>query len=494
MQIGFDSEKYLDEQSQYIKERVAQYDKLYLEFGGKLMGDFHAMRVLPGFDPDGKIKLLARLKDQAEIIICIYAGDVENKKVRSDLGITYDQDVLRMIDDLRHWDLTVNSVVITRYNGQSAAQQLKTTLERRGLKVFTHGNTQGYPMDVDTIVSEEGYGKNAYIPTTKPLVVVTAPGPNSGKLGTCLSQLYHEVQQGRTAGYAKFETFPVWNLPLKHPVNIAYEAATADLEDVNMIDTFHLEKYGVTTVNYNRDIEAFPLLRRILTKISQTDVPYFSPTDMGVNRVGFAITDDNIVQEAAKQEIIRRYLTSQTEYKKGLVTVETAQRSKLIMDEMGLSTNDRPVVQAAREKSLKDSVPVVALALPDGTIVTGKHSDIMSASAACVLNSIKRLAHISDDLHLLAPMILEAIDQLNTGVLQRRHHVLNTTEVLIALSMSAVTNPSASAALKQLPMLRHLQAHSTVISTKADDEAYRNLGIMITSDPEFANDQLYYGG
>lgn len=493
MQIGFDSEKYLDEQSRYIMERVNQYDKLYLEFGGKLMGDFHAMRVLPGFDPDGKIKLLYRLRDQAEIIICIYAGDIENKKMRGDFGITYDQDVMRMIDDLRHWELDVNSVVITRFSGQSAAQQLKITLERRGIKVYTHGHTQGYPMDVDTIVSEEGYGKNAYIETTKPLVVVTAPGPNSGKLGTCLSQFYHEVQQGRTAGYAKFETFPVWNLPLKHPVNIAYEAATADLEDVNMIDTFHLEKYGETTVNYNRDIEAFPLLRRILTKINGgEEVPYYSPTDMGVNRLSFAITNDTIVQSAAKQEIIRRYFASQTDYKKGTGTLETAQRSKLIMDEMGISINDRPVVKSAQQKATIEDRSVVALELPDATIITGKSSSMMTAAAACILNSIKALAGIHDELHLLTPMILNAIDTLNNTYLKRHNHVLNTNEVLIALSISAVTNPTAELALKQLDTLRHLQAHSTVILGKADEQAYRSLGIMITNDPEFASDYLFY--
>ncbi|HFI0463364.1 TPA: DUF1846 domain-containing protein [Streptococcus suis] len=493
MQIGFDSEKYLDEQSRYIIDRVNQYDKLYLEFGGKLMGDFHAMRVLPGFDPDGKIKLLHRLREQAEIIICIYAGDIENKKVRSDFGITYDQDVLRMIDDLNHWDLSVNSVVITRYNGQSGAQQLKAKLEARGIKVFTHGHTQGYPMDVDTIVSDQGYGKNAYIPTTKPLVVVTAPGPNSGKLGTCLSQFYHEVQRGLSAGYAKFETFPVWNLPLHHPVNRAYEAATADLEDVNMIDTFHLEKYGETTVNYNRDIEAFPLLRRILTKINKgEEVPYYSPTDMGVNRVGFAITDDQVVAEAAQQEIIRRYFASQSDYKKGIASVQTAQRAKLIMDESGLSVTDRPVVAVAMAKAQSEDLPVMAIELAKDQIITGKASDMMTAPAAAVLNALKALAGIADDLHLLTPMILSAIDGLNTDYLKQKHHVLDTNEVLIALSISAVTNPTADLALKQLGHLRHLQAHGSVIPAKKDEEAYRSLGMMATYQADFASSYLYY--
>lgn len=495
MKIGFDSEKYLDEQSQYIMERVNHYDKLYLEFGGKLIGDYHASRVLPGFDADGKIKLLYRLREQAEIIICIYAGDIESNKVRGDYGITYDQDLLKLIDDLRHWDLSVNSVVITRFTGQSPAQQLKTKLERRGIKVYTHGHTQGYPMDIDTIVSEEGYGQNEYIKTTKPLVVVTAPGANSGKLATCLNQLYHEVQHGRSAGYAKFETFPVWNLPLDHPVNIAYEAATADLEDVNMIDTFHLQHYGETTVNYNRDIEAFPLLRRILTRINGgAEIEYHSPTDMGVNRVGFAITDQKVVEDAAKQEIIRRYFESQTAYKKGTATLATAQRSKLIMDEMALSTDNRPVVATSLQKAEKEGVPVVAIELPDNTLITGKSSEMMTASAACVLNAIKALANISDDLHLLTPMILKAIDDLNSNYLKRRNHVLNTHEILIALSISAVTNPTADLALKQLDKLKTLQAHSTVIPAKSDDESYRNLGIMMTSESEFASDYLFYEG
>lgn len=493
MKIGFDSEKYLEEQSRYILERVNSYDKLYLEFGGKLIGDFHAMRVLPGFDPDGKVKLLYRLRKQAEIIICIYAGDIENKKVRGDFGITYDRDVLRLIDDLRHWDLEVNSVVITRFSGQAAAVQFKTKLERRGIRVYTHGYTQGYPMDVDTIVSEEGYGANAYIETTKPLVVVTAPGPNSGKLGTCLNQLYHEVQKGRKAGYSKFETFPVWNLPLKHPVNIAYEAATADLEDVNMIDTFHLEKYGETTINYNRDIEAFPLLRKILTKINGSDIPFYSPTDMGVNRVGFAIVDDEAVQQAAKQEIIRRAFAGEVDYKKGNATLQTAQAGKLLMDEIGATISDRPTVEVARQTAAKKGAPVVAIELPNGEIVTGKETDVMSASAACVLNCVKKLANMSDDIHLLPPVILEAMDTLHADVLNQRNRILNTKEVLFALSISAVTNPSAEAAKKQLGNLRNAQAHSSVIVSEADEATYRNLGIMLTSDAEFATERLYYG-
>lgn len=493
MQIGFDSEKYLEEQSRYILERVNATDKLYLEFGGKLIGDFHAMRVLPGFDPDGKVKLLYKLRDQAEMIICVYAGDIEQNKVRGDLGITYDQDVLRLIDDLHHWDLKINSVLITRYTGQPAATQFKNMLERRGMTVYTHGYTEGYPMDVDTIVSDAGYGANTFIETTRPLVVVTAPGANSGKLATCLSQLYHETKRGRRASYAKFETFPVWSLPLKHPVNIAYEAATVDLEDVNMIDPFHLETYGQTTVNYNRDIEAFPLLRRILTKIyGDQNIPYNSPTDMGVNRVGFAITDDAVVQEASKQEIIRRAYAAACDYKRGIGTLEAAQRGKYIMTEMGLSANDRPVIAAALAKADKEQVPVVALELADGTIITGKQSDTMTAAAACLLNSIKELAHINASMHLLPPVILNAITQLGQNVLKQQHRALDSKEVLIALSMSAVTNPSAEAAKNQLTSLRHLQAHSTVLLSKADEEIFRKLGIMVTSEPQYDGNNYFY--
>lgn len=493
MEKGFDSEKYLEEQSRYIMERVNQYDKLYLEFGGKLIGDFHAMRVLPGFDPDGKVKLLYCLKEKAEIIICVFAGDIEQNKVRGDFGITYDRDVMRLIDDLRHWDLEINSIVITRYTGQPSATQFKNKLERRGLKVYTHGHTEGYPMDVDTIVSEAGYGSNAYIETTKPLVVVTAPGANSGKLATCLSQLYHETKQGHNAGYAKFETFPLWNLPLKHPVNVAYEAATADLEDVNMVDPYHLEKYGISTVNYNRDIEAFPLLRRILTKINGSDIPYYSPTDMGVNRAGFAITNDEVVQEAAKQEIIRRYYQLQCDYKKGNGTLEAAQRGKYFMDEMGISTENRPTVKAALEKSKEKEAPVVAIELEDGRIITGKQTGIMTAAAACILNSVKNLANINDDMHLLPPVILDTIRKLNQDILKEQNKSLDSKEVLIALSISAVTNPSAEAAFKKLKKLRNLQAHSTTILPQTDEETFRLLGIMATCEPEYSDDRLYYG-
>ena len=396
MKAGFDAKKYLEEQSKYILERVNHYDKLYLEFGGKLLGDYHAKRVLPGFDEDAKIKLLHNLKDKVEIIICVYAGDIERNKIRGDFGITYDMDVMRLIDDLRKWELEVNSVVITRYEHQPAAQIFINKLELRGIKVYQHQATKGYPLDVNTIVSEEGYGKNPYIETNKPIVVVTAPGPGSGKLATCLSQLYHESIRGRVAGYSKFETFPVWNVPLKHPLNIAYEAATADLKDVNMIDSFHMDAYGLVAVNYNRDIEAYPLLKRIIEKITGKEAIYKSPTDMGVNRVGFGIIDDDVVREASRQEVIRRYFKTGCEYKKGYVDKATFDRVQLIMEELGLQPGDRKVVapayQAAEEmerrlaqegQSDKNHVcSAVAIELEDGTMVTGKSSDLMTATSA----------------------------------------------------------------------------------------------------------------
>lgn len=500
--IGFDSEQYLEEQSRFIMERVEKYDKLYLEFGGKLIGDFHAMRVLPGFDPDAKVKILQRLKDEAEILICVYAGDIEQNKIRGDYGITYDDEVLRMMDDFRTWGLQVNSVIITRYSGQPAAQVFMNRLRRRNVKVYTHGYTEGYPLDVDLIVSSEGYGKNAYIETSRRLVVVTAPGPNSGKLATCLSQLYHETQRGHNAGYSKFETFPIWNVPLKHPVNVAYEAATADLMDINMIDPYHLETFGVSAVNYNRDVDAFPLLRRILTKIYGEDIPFHSPTEMGVNRAGFCIVDDDAVREASNQEIIRRALKLACDFKKGLVSPEVAQRGKLLMDEMQLKEEDRPVVRPAREyaKKLADSsgsssarIRVTALELPDGRIVTGKGSSSMTSNAACILNGVKALAGLADPLHLLSPVILQPMHHLKHDILGRRWQHLDAKEILMALSISAATNPMAEAALNQLEKLRGCQAHSTVIPSKADEEIFRELGIELTSDPKFSSSSLYYG-
>ncbi|MBP1745302.1 MAG: ATP-dependent Zn protease [Firmicutes bacterium] len=501
MKIGFDHKKYLEEQSKFILERVQSYDKLYLEFGGKLLFDMHAKRVLPGFDENAKIKLLQKLKEKVEVVICVYSGDIERNKIRGDFGITYDLDVLRLIDDLRAYDLDVNSVVITRYEGQPATNVFINKLERRGIKVYKHEATPGYPTDVDLIVSDEGYGKNPYIETTKPIVVVTAPGPGSGKLATCLSQLYHEFRRGKTAGYSKFETFPVWNLPLKHPVNVAYEAATVDLKDVNMIDPFHLEAYNSVAVNYNRDIETFPVLKRIIEKITGKEAVYKSPTDMGVNRVGFGITDDEAVKEASRQEIIRRYYKTGCEYKKGYIDKETFMRSKLLMDELNLKEEDRKTVTAAREYSEKtrelsgktDLVPAIALELEDGTIITGRRTTIMDAAASALLNAVKHYAKIADEIHLISPVILEPIVDLKMKVLHSKATTLNSEEILIALSICAATNPMAQVALKKLSKLKGCQAHSTTILSESDEQTYRKLGIDVTSDPEYSSSSLFYG-
>ena len=500
MKIGFDHKKYLEEQSKYILERVNNYDKLYLEFGGKLLFDLHAKRVLPGFDENAKIKLLHKLKEKVEVIICVYAGDIERNKIRGDFGITYDMDVLRLIDDLRSYELDVNSVVITRYDEQPATNVFINKLERRGIKVYKHRATKGYPTDVDTIVSDEGYGQNPYIETTKPIVVVTAPGPGSGKLATCLSQLYHEYKQGRAAGYSKFETFPVWNVPLKHPLNIAYEAATVDLKDVNMIDSFHLEAYNEMAVNYNRDIEMFPVLKRIIEKITGEESVYKSPTDMGVNRVGFGIIDDEVVKEASKQEIIRRYFKTGCEYKKGYIDKETFQRVKLIMEQLNLKGEDRRVVIPARERSARlkqaanknDACPALALELHDGTMITGKGSNIMDATAAVILNAVKYLANISDEIHLISPVILEPIINLKTKTLGSKLTALDCEEILIALSICAATNPTAQVAMEKLTMLKGCQAHSTTILSRNDEQTFGKLGIDITCDAEYPSASLYY--
>ncbi|CDI48459.1 DUF1846 domain-containing protein [Clostridium tetani] len=500
MKIGFDHEKYIEEQSKYILERVNNYDKLYLEFGGKLLYDLHAKRVLPGFDENAKIKLLHKLKEKVEIIICVYAGDIERNKIRGDFGITYDVDVLRLIDDLRSYDLQVNSVVITRYSGQPSTTVFINKLERRGIKVYKHESTKGYPADVDTIVSDEGYGKNPYIETTKPIVVVTAPGPGSGKLATCLSQLYHEYKQGKVAGYSKFETFPVWNVPLKHPLNIAYEAATVDLKDVNMIDSFHFDAYNEVAVNYNRDIESFPLLKRIIEKITGEESGYKSPTDMGVNRVGYGIIDDEVVKRASEQEIIRRYFKTGCEYKKGYLDKETLHRSKIIMHELNLKEDDRKVVMPAREYSAKlkkrynknEVYPVVALELEDGKVLTGRNSDVMDGTAAVILNAVKYLANISDEIHLISPVILEPIINLKLKTLGSKSTALTCEEILIALSICAVTNPTAQVAMEKLSMLRGCQAHSTTILSGNEEQTFRKLGIDITCDPEYPSESLYY--
>jgi uncharacterized protein (UPF0371 family) len=499
--IGFDNEKYLAEQTAAILERVARFDdKLYLEFGGKLIFDYHASRVLPGFDPNVKMRLLQRLKDKADIVLCIYAGDIERKKVRADFGITYDADAMKLIDDLRDWGLDVAAVVITRYDRQPAAAQFKNKLQRRGIKVYTHPATKGYPTDVDLIVSKDGYGANEYIETKNRLVVVTGPGPGSGKLATCLLQLYHDHVRSRRSGYAKFETFPIWNLPLKHPVNAAYEAATADLRDYNAIDPFHLEAYGVTAVNYNRDIDAFPLLRRILEKITGAEALYKSPTDMGVNRAGFGIIDDEVVRAAARQEVIRRYFRYRCEYAMGLADKETADRAELIMKDLGVGPEDRPVVKAAREaakecerkKKGNDGIYCgAAIELNDGTIVTGKNSPLMHAASALVLNAIKKLAGVPDRIHLLSPSLTNSIGHLKTDIMKKKSMSLDLEETLIALSISATTNPTAEAAMEKLVELSGCEAHTTHMPTPGDEAGLRRLGVNLTSDPEFSTKSLF---
>ncbi len=500
--IGFDPHKYIDEQSKYILERVNNYDKLYLEFGGKLIGDMHAKRVLPGFDQDAKIKLLHKLKDQTEIIICVYAGDIERNKIRGDYGITYDMDIMRLIDELGDYELAVNSVVITRYNGQPSTKIFMNKLQQRGIKVFTHREIEGYPVNVDKIVSDEGFGQNEYIPTTKPIVVVTGPGAGSGKLATCLNQLYHESRQGKSGGYSKFETFPVWNIPLKHPLNIAYEAATVDLKDVNMIDSFHYDYYGKVAVNYNRDIETFPIIKRTIEKITGHEAEFHSPTDMGVNRIGFGIVDDQVIQEASKQEVIRRYFETASNYKKGVTDLETLNRIQIIMEELDLRPEDRACVLPARQYSEKLKTrsdwnqeftpPVMALELADGQIITGRGSELMDASASAVLNAIKVLANISDEILLLSPNILEPIQRLKSNELSGRVTSLNISEILIALSISAVTNPTAQLAYAKLIELKETQAHSTVILNKDDEQILRSLGISFTCDPDFPSKNLFY--
>ena len=499
-EIGFSAEKYIEEQSKYILERIeAGEGRLYLEFGGKLVQDKHAMRVLPGFDENAKIKLLQKMSDRAEIIICIYAGDIIKSKTRQDFGITYDLEVLRLIDAFRSYDLEVNSVVVTRYEDSPSVNQFIAKLERRGIRTYKHYFTKGYPTDVDTIVSEEGYGANPYIEVSKPLIVVTGPGGGSGKLATSLSQVYHEYKRGNTARYAKFETFPIWNLPLKHPANIAYESATADLKDVNMIDPFHLEAYGTTAVNYNRDIDAFPVVKRILHAITGSDDCYRSPTDMGVNRVGFGIVDDEIVQRAAVQEIIRRYLIAECSYRKGSIDQSTLERCKLLMEEVNATRYDRPTVAAAEEYAevkkaqnpeRYENVVVAAIQLPDGEIITGRSSRRMVATAAMVLNAIKHLAGIQDDMPIISPTIFESMANTKVGIFHDKSS-LNLEEIIMALTLTKMTNPFAELALRELPNLNGSIAHCTAILSEKDEQALKALGIDITSNPEFSNNNLY---
>ncbi|MDY4201247.1 MAG: DUF1846 domain-containing protein [Candidatus Fimadaptatus sp.] len=492
MKIGFDNELYVRKQMEHILERMNKFDnKLYIEFGGKLFDDLHAARVLPGFQADAKLKLLKNFADKAEIIICIHAADIEANKIRADLGITYDVDVLRMIDNLRQSGLTVTSVIITRYTGQPAARAFKRKLERRGMRAYLFHPVQGYPTELDMICSPQGFGSNPYVETTRPLVVVTAPGPNSGKLAACLSQLYHEHQRGVKAGYAKFETFPIWNLPLKHPVNLAYEAATADLKDVNMIDPFHLEAYGKTAVNYNRDIEVFPILRAILSRITGGDDLYKSPTDMGVNMAGYGIIDDEVVREAAKQEVIRRYCRICQDYKTGAADEGTLARINVIMQQMGLTTAMRRVVQPALDKAKASGHPAVAIELDDGRIITGRGSDMMSAAAGCMLNAIKALAGIDDAMRLLSPIVLEPISKMKR--MMGAHDVsLSLEDVLMALSICAATNPIVETAFNCIPNLRGCDAHSSIILPHADESVLRKLGINITCEAEFPSKDLYF--
>ena len=499
--IGFDNDKYLREQTAAIVNRVGQFEnKLYLEFGGKILYDMHAARVLPGFDPNVKMRLLQQLKGQADLLLCIYAGDIERKKMRADFGITYDADALKLIDDLGEWGVEVRGVVITRFENQPSAKIFKNKLERRGLRVYTHGFTKGYPTDVDTIVSDAGYGANEPIETHKPLVVVTGPGPGSGKLATCLSQLYHDWRRGMKSGYAKFETFPIWNLPLKHPVNVAYEAATADLRDFNLVDPFHLEAHGQVAINYNRDVEIFPVLRRILEKITGGEAMYKSPTDMGVNRAGFGIVDDGAVRDAALQELIRRFFRYQCEYAMGLSDRETVERAELIMREMKTRPEDRKVVEPARRaaqdaqdagKGHKGLFVGAALELPDGTVVTGKNSPLMHSGSSLVLNAIKRLAGIPDALPLLSTSVLDAVARLKENILGAKSANLDVEEVLIGLSITAAANPTAQLALEKLKELRGCEVHMTHIPTPGDDSGLRRLGLNLTSDPNFSGKNLF---
>ncbi len=499
--IGFDNEKYLEEQTAAILDRVKKFgNKLYLEFGGKLLYDFHAARVLPGYDPNVKMRLLAELKDKADILLCIYAGDIERKKMRADFGITYDSDALKMIDDLRNWGIQIVGVVITRYEQQPAATVFKNKLERRGIRVYTHRFTKGYPTDVGLIVSDEGYGANQYIETRQPLVIVTGPGPGSGKLATCLSQLYHDYHRGMRSGYAKFETFPIWNLPLKHPVNVAYEAATADIKDFNLIDPFHLETYGQVAVNYNRDVEVFPVLRRILEKITGGEPFYKSPTDMGVNRAGFAILDDGITQEEAKQEIIRRYFRYLCEYTVGLTDKETVQRVELLVEYFNLQPESRKVVLPAREAATRAQKENrgnegifcgAAIALKDATIVTGSNSPLLHAASSLVLNAIKHLAGIPEKIKLLPDYIMNSVRSLKTEILDEKTVSLDLEETLIALTVSATTNPAAQLAMEKLKELRNCEVHITHIPTPGDEAGLRRLGVNLTSDPNFSTKNLF---
>lgn len=495
MKLGFDNVSYMERQSEQILRRVEQWDhKLYLEFGGKLFDDFHAARVLPGFNVNGKVLLLEKLKEKIEIIICINASDIEKSKIRADLGITYDLDVLRLVDNVRRLGLCINSIVISQYNKQSSADIFKKKLEQRGERVYVHKPIIGYPMNVDLVVSDEGYGSNPYIETFCPLVVVAAPGPGSGKMATCLSQIYHEYKRGVKAGYAKFETFPIWNLPLNHPVNLAYEAATADLNDVNMIDHYHLERYGELAVNYNRDIEAFPLVKNILAKIMGSDKEevYCSPTDMGVNMAGFFITDNDVVCEAAKQEIVRRYFRTWCDYKEGRMEISAVEKLELIMKQLSITPEYGLAVSPAIELSEQYKCPAMALILQDGCIITGKTTKVLAAASSLVLNSVKKLAGLPDDIHLIAPHVLEPMLMLKEKIFCDKNPLLSLEEVLNALSICAANDPSAKKCLSKLQDLKGCEAHSSHMLSKTNESTLKKLGINVTCTPEFSSDDLYY--
>jgi uncharacterized protein (UPF0371 family) len=501
--IGFDNEAYIKEQTASILKRVERFnEKLYLEFGGKIMFDYHASRVLPGFDPNIKMRLLKELGEKTDIILCVNAGDIERKKIRADFGISYDTDALKTIDDFREWGIDITAVVITRYRSQPQATSFKNKLERNGIRVYTHGHTEGYPTDVDLIVSDRGYGANPYIETSKPIVVVTGPGPGSGKLATCLNNLYHEYKKGVRAGYAKFETFPIWDLPLTHKVNIAYEAATVDLKDLVQIDHHHLEAYNVKTVNYNRDIEAFPLLRRILQKITGEESVYKSPTDMGVNRASAGIIDDTLISQAAHQEIIRRYFRCAVEYAMGLVAKETLDRARMIMDKVDADVLDRKVVQPARMaandalrtgKGNKGMYCGAAIELKDGTIVTGKNSALMHSASSLILNATKHLAGLPDRMHLLPANMIEQVTFLKNEVLTGKMTSLDAEETLIMMGISAISNPAAKLALEKLSQLRNCEVHLTHIPTPGDEAGLRKLQVNLTCEPEFPSKSLFLG-
>ena len=492
LRVGFDNDKYLKLQSQKIRDRIAQFGgKLYLEFGGKLFDDYHASRVLPGFAPDSKVRMLLEMKDEAEIVIVISAEDIERNKRRGDLGITYDDDTLRLIDAFKSIGLYVGSVSITHYRGQHTADLFKKRLEALDVKVYMQHWIPDYPANLALIVSDDGFGKNDYIETTRRLVVVTAPGPGSGKMATCLSQLYHDHKRGVEAGYAKFETFPIWNLPLRHPVNLAYEAATADLDDVNMIDPFHLEAYGVTTVNYNRDVEIFPVLEAMFKRI-YGESPYKSPTDMGVNMAGFCITDDEVCQEASKQEIIRRWYSTACAVRQGLSEPNELRKIELIMNSLDIGAKDRPVVAAALEKAEASGGPAVAIQLNDGSIVTGKTTPLLGASSACLINALKKLAGIDKKLPLIAPGVIEPIQHMKVEHLGNHNPRLHTDELLIALSICAVTNPMAGYAIEQLDRLKGCEAHSSVILSRVDEDLFKKLGVNVSFEPRYQAKKLFH--